>query len=382
MYTDEVSNEQSGPTSYANWKAFENKKDRISISEFPLYTDARITGEITKDYGPYKFLNTVPFEDKPGFLQPSIILRAEFYLDHEHPKMNETDTSNYHGGLFPDEMAALVSLCLGVRVKAGGESRRFNCDGDPLGRPRATGFRNKPTMSIGYKRLNIPDTVGAHSLNDLYPIKSLPKLSREKAVAVIRASRLYQEALWVSESEPALSWIMFVSAIEAGANMWFQGSGSSISKLKASKPNLFRILENTGIEGLAERVANEIVDSLGATNKFIKFVMAYLPEPPKKRPLGWAQISWSKTSMKAALGRIYGYRSNALHGGIPFPAPMCDGEIDSEGSMAEKPIGHASSSLGGVWLSEDTPMLLHMFEYITRGALINWINSLAKLPNT
>jgi len=290
--------------------------------------------------------------------------------------MNETDTSNYHGGWFQDEIAALVSLCLGIRVRAADESRRFDGGGDPLGRHQAFRFRSEPTMNLGERRLKLPNSVGDHYLKNISPIKLLPKLSREEAIVVIRAARLYQDALWVAESEPALSWLMFVSALEAGANMWHKGDDTPVSELKESKPDLYSILENTGIEGLTESVAKEIVHTLGATNKFIKFVMKFLPDPPEKRPREWAKISWSRTSMKAALGKIYEYRSNALHGGIPFPAPMCNGGMMIEGCMVEKPTGLACSTLGGVWLAEDTPMLLHMFEYIARGVLINWISSL------
>ncbi|MCG9711776.1 hypothetical protein L1D29_02950 [Shewanella insulae] len=368
--------DSSGPISCANWKAFEKGEPLRAIVEYPLYTDARVIGEISEGYGPYRFLNTVPGDDRPGLLKPSIILRVEFHLGNDLPQMNETDISNYHGGWFPDEIAALVSLCLGIRVKAADESRRFDQGGDPLGRPQAFRFRREPTMSLDDRRLKLPNAVGAHSLEDLTPIKYLPNLSGEEAIVVIRAARLYQDALWIGESEPALSWLMLVSALEAGANMWHQGDDSPVSKLEASKPNLYNLLESTGVEGLTENVANEIVHTLGATNKFIKFVLEYLPEPPEKRPLQWGQIPWSRTFMRSALGKIYGYRSNALHGGIPFPAPMCNDGMIVENCMAEKPTGLACSTLGGVWLAEDTPMLLHMFEYIARGTLINWIKSL------
>ncbi|WP_445357660.1 hypothetical protein ACJJIC_18995 [Microbulbifer sp. ANSA002] len=368
--------DSSGPISCTNWKAFENREAHRATIEYPLYTDARIIGEISEGYGPYKFLNTVPGDDRPGLLKPSIILRVEFHLENNLAQMNETDTSNYHGGWFPDEIAALVSLCLGIRVKAADESRRFDQGGDPLGRPQTFRFRREPTMSLDDRQLKLPNSVGAHSLENLTPIKNLPNLSGREAIAVIRAARLYQDALWIGESEPALSWLMLVSALESGANMWHQGDDSPVSKLEASKPNLYSILENTGVEGLTEIVANEIVHTLGATSKFIKFILKYLPEPPEKRPLAWAQIPWSRTFMRSALGKIYEYRSNALHGGIPFPAPMCSGEIIIGNCMAEKPTGVACQTLGGVWLAEDTPMLLHMFEYIARGTLINWIKSL------
>jgi len=169
---------------------------------------------------------------------------------------------------------------------------------------------------------------------------------------------------------------MFVSALEAGANIWQAQDDTPISKLESSKPELYKILCETGITDLAEKVADQIVPSLGATNKFIKFVLEYLPQPPESRPPEWAQIAWSRTAMKKVLGKIYGYRSDALHGGIPFPAPMCNAEHSFEGIMAEKPTGLACHTLGGTWVAEDTPMLLHMFEFITRGVLLNWLNGL------
>jgi hypothetical protein len=38
----------------------------------------------------------------------------------------------------------------------------------------------------------------------------------------------------------------------------------------------------------------------------------------------------------------------------------------------EKPLGIAASSLQGIWLAEDMPMHLHIFDHIVRGAIQNW----------
>lgn len=365
----------SGPRSYANWLAFNQNNSLTEISEYPLFTDARIIGQQTEGFGPYKFINTVPIRDGPGILQPSIYLRSEFYLTNELPQMTETDSSNYHGGWFSDEIAALVSLCLGIRVKAGDASRLFKLHNDPLGRPQAQRSRNTPTISLDADRLKLPNAVGPHSLTDLEPIKVLPSLSKEQVVAFIRAARLYQDAMWIGESEPSLAWIMFVSALESGANSWYQLKDSALSRLIDSKPNLYKILNETGIHDLPEKVAGEIANSLGSANKFMKFVLNFLPDPPEKRPSEGAQVKWTKTAMREVLNKIYEYRSNALHGGIPFPAPMCEPHFSFDGCMAEKPTSLAYSTLGGTWVAEDTPMLLHIFEHITRGVLLNWLKN-------
>jgi len=38
-------------------------------------------------------------------------------------------------------------------------------------------------------------------------------------VALTRAARLYQDALWMIESEPSLAWLLLVSAIETAFGM-------------------------------------------------------------------------------------------------------------------------------------------------------------------
>ncbi|MCX5892453.1 MAG: hypothetical protein NTW80_05680, partial [Deltaproteobacteria bacterium] len=115
-----------------------------------------------------------------------------------------------------------------------------------------------------------------------------------------------------------------------------------------------------------------------ATKKFIDFVLEFLPPPPIKRPAQWSQIDWSKNKIKKALRKIYSYRSKALHGGIPFPAPMCLPPFRQPKweAYSEKPLGPDVRKLGGKWLEvcspDDIPMLLQTFEYITRGVLLEW----------
>ena len=50
--------------------------------------------------------------------------------------MTASDTGGYHGGGPAEEVAALVSLALGVRCRSGGITRRWlRGDPDPLGTP-------------------------------------------------------------------------------------------------------------------------------------------------------------------------------------------------------------------------------------------------------
>lgn len=78
--------------------------------------------------------------------------------------------------------------------------------------------------------------------------------------------------------------------------------------------------------------------------------------------------------MRETLRVVYRYRSNALHGGTPFPLPMCypPHRLGDDGVLTEKPSGLASATLGGVWVANDIPIHLHIFEYIVRSVLLTW----------
>src|SRR5690348_7455672 len=112
--------------SQLNWHNALDGKPADSVEEYPLFSDAWITGEVTDGLGPYSFLNTVPLRVEPGLVNTSIILRASIHLEPYRPgPMSETDESLFHGGGLADEIAAMTSLCLGARISAGGATRRF-----------------------------------------------------------------------------------------------------------------------------------------------------------------------------------------------------------------------------------------------------------------
>jgi hypothetical protein len=367
-----------GPPVYDNWLALLNDKPTLAIFEFPLLSDARITGEIIEGFGPYQFINPVPITFRPGLIREVIILRAKLCLEFSTPDMKRTNSDRYHGGSFNDELAALSSLSLGLRLKAGGVTRRFEPNGDRFGRPVAYNTLPDPVVIIGSYGLLLPSVVGTHSLLDLEPLGLLPKLTPSDAIALVRAARLYQDALWIGESEPSLSWVMLVSSIETAANHWYKIDDSPIERLRNSKPELIDFLENNCKEGMLSQVAELIADSIGSTKKFVDFIMNFLPSEPPVRPPGFIQHSWDHQEMRRSMRIIYGYRSKALHDGRPFPAPMCEPPMlhPEWKAPAEKSMGLAASAMGGTWLSKDTPMLLHVFEYIVRNSLLNWWKSM------
>ena len=333
-----------GPFSYENWKACLAGAELVHIDEYPLYTDAIILDVAKSGYGPYAFLNTVP-DRVPLTVQAPIIVRYKQYIrfdQYDLPPTDKTDTGRYHGGGPFDEIAAITSLCLGIRAKAGAVARWFDRDGDPLGEMTSRWNDRPPQLITQGSRLVIPSATGEHTLALLSPFRDFVSLRPDVAVAVVRAARLYQDALWLAESQPHLSWLMLVSAAETGASRWL------------SSPK-------------------------GKTDACARFLLNFMPSPIEPRAPEYARYPWNSDSLDLAIRRIYHHRNAALHYGTPFPAPLCRKAWEPEpGRFAETVIAEASMEQGGVWVQKDTPILLHVFEHIVRGALLHWWASLSE----
>jgi hypothetical protein len=358
---------------YRNWQAANEGKPSQVCFEFPLFSDTRIVGEVPTGLGPYQLINNVPGPDNQT-TRPTIILRAESHLDDEIlTSMDKTDDEQYHGGFIQDEVAALVSLCLGCRVKAGGATRLFDGSTEQRGRPVSWAFDPDPVLPKPARRSVIPWALEEKNLMEILRLKQLLLLNSAEAMALIRAARFYQEGLWIVEQQPELSWLMFVSAVETIAHSWRMSNETPLERMRASRPKLETLLREKGDESFVERVAKEIAPYMGATKKFVDFILEFLPPPPQSRPEEYYCVAWTEPSMKNAMTKIYQYRSQALHGGKPFPAPLCEAPRKFDGKhFEEKPSGLAVRIRGGTWLAKDLPMYLHLFEYICRNAILQW----------
>lgn len=360
-----------------NWICFTEGKSCGGYFEYELYSDAIIIGSSeSSDFGPYQFVNTAPQRNYE--VRVSIILRVDYRmpnLSENLPQMNKTDTSLYHGGGITDEIASLISLAMGTRIMAGGMTRDFSPEGDRFGRP--VGWSSKvvaPIIRPEYNRYVLPAVMGEKRITALTPLKNLFQLDSKEVTALVKSARLYQNALWIAENDASLAWIMLVSAIETAANYWRRSNSTPEERLKISNEDLYKYLLELGGSDAVSNVSNFIVDSLGSTKKFVDFVLNYLPPAPDNRPPEYLQHSWNKKDMEKALKRIYKYRSQALHGGTPFPWPMCEPPYHTKEfkAPAERPMGEGAYANSGTWVKEDVPMLLNTFEYIARNCLLSW----------
>ena len=124
---------EDGAASYENWRAALAGAQAGDSWEYPLFSDAELTGEITEGFGPYMVLNALRHELDSQV--PVAFLRLQYHLDFPFREMTKTDDQRYHGGFVQDELAALLSLALGFRLVAGPPVRHFQAKGDPKGRP-------------------------------------------------------------------------------------------------------------------------------------------------------------------------------------------------------------------------------------------------------
>ena len=344
--------------------------------EYRLYSDAHITGEYRTTEGPYTFLNTVPM---PGFgeaIKAPIVLRAEMHLRNAIPDMSQTDESLYHGGHLVDEIVAIASLSLGVRLMNGGLSRQFGMDGDPYGRPCEWAREPRPAYRIGRVRSVLPSVGNSHSMGGLRRLESIPRIDPKRFLSLVRACKSYLGGLWIADTDPNMAWLLFVSALETAANDVHHAELDATERLRIARPELVERLARNGDRELLEIVAGEFGQTLQSTKKFVDFAMKFMPKVPGHRPKGqWLRLNWSKSNLKKVLGKVYYYRSRALHAGVPFPAPMFEPPFVAQANEpgSEVPlIGLGAYSSGGTWIPKDVPINLHAFHYITRHALLNW----------
>jgi hypothetical protein len=147
---------------------------------------------------------------------------------------------------------------------------------------------------------------------------------------------------------------------------------SPTEQLRLVRPSIAKRIERVGTPELLDWLAPKVARLFGATTKFLDFTLRFLPDPPAIRPSSPAfQVDWAR--MQDHLNTIYDWRSRDLHEGTPIPAPMCALPYPFEGVASERPIAVSSWYGSGNWVAADTPMLLHTFTYVVRGALLNWL---------
>ena len=362
-----------------NWRAFAAGVHADETVELPLWVDRPFVAEIRGECGPYWFLNLVSIRDEIGFVRRGIMLRCHVAADLQSLNSSlETNTESYHGGTLFDEIAALTSLFLEVRVRAGGLEREWKPGSDPMGRPIGWDHKPEPVLHMRSNRPVLPVACGNPDLGELKKLNQILALNFPQSIALVRAARFYQDALWLAESEPNLAWLMLVSAIESVACCWDTANADNVSKLKVGDPKLHALLAGQNDEKFLADVARILAPTMKATKKFIDFGLQFLPKPPEQRPEQFLQIEWTAVNWEKILRKVYGYRSKALHAGVPFPSPMGAPPFQHGSRIPAEigSIGLAAHHLGGSWNAADLPVNLNLFTMVTRRMILAWLESL------
>ena len=370
-----------GPHAWLNWRAQTDGRPRRTSSrtstsavlpawqEHPLYSDADIGGRL--ELGPYEFIITMPqHRITVGHAAMQVVVRVDDHLPEPDygDLWDDGDDSLYHGGDLADELAALLSLSLGRRMRSGGVTRQA-FSADSTGQPIEI-MHNPPVLIPPRHAPILPGITATAVLENARPyLETYPRLATDDAVALVRAASQYADALWIADADPRLAWLRLVGAIEAAANRWDTAKDETpVQQLKRHRRRVYNALKNCP-EGVVEKVAHDLAKTFRPTKKFKDFVIAHDPGPPDVRPEN-ARFQWE--NLDEALDILYRHRSRELHAGVAFPGPLC-----------EPPPGHATppfevfpalgaSNRGGRWLAEGLPMYLHLFAHITGGALRRW----------
>jgi hypothetical protein len=363
----------SAPWSWNSRHFMSRGVPRTGGVEFLLYSDSDVSGGLTITCPPYILTNCMGL---PGGLHLAPVI--SLYMDDHHPEfdvqpMDKTDTTGWLNLTLDDEIACLISLVAGVRMRSGGRVRRFAAD------ETGAAARGVPE----YYNHRVPDWTAAR--RPVYPVPArfdiaglsgwigrYLSLRREDAVVLVRAARQFRDALWVADTDPELAWLFLVSAVEVLAGREALKDAVESDLLQQTNPELADLLVAAGGEMHLAAVAAQLVKGVKATARFLSCIERYCPDPPQDRPEEYARVDWRWPQLRKLIGQVYGYRSERLHGGIPFPHPLCDTPMTSGAARDERPTGLAAAAGNAAWMAKDLPMHLHTFGYIARGCLLNW----------
>lgn len=386
--------EVRGPDGWENWRAYERgEPGKGEIVEFSYYTDSHLTGHVKDDLGPYELLNTISvgtYPPRPGAVEHALVVRAHLHDLYENPyrrvgrhddpdsEWRKADVASYHGGGVGDELGGLLALTLGVRMRCGGITRSFGeFDDDPLGRPVEYAHETPAIVTPSRARPPVLPLIAREAVSldaAIELLRMYPTLERSEAVALVRASRQYEQAVWVADADPGISWLALVGAVEVAAVHWRYAKGDVVERFRTNAPEIAAIVEPAG-EDFVRRLAKALAPQLKAGDRFRKFLLAFAPDPPEPRPLH-ARLDWA--NLDDAFREIYARRSEALHAGIPIPHVMRIAPRLSGDRAYEETIGGIGVWSGpNYWPADAVPMNLHTFEYIARHALVSWWRDMA-----
>jgi hypothetical protein len=364
-----------GPWGWENARAKRAGEPQIGTIEIGCYTDFRELWRDSVEVGVYTVLTPLSlrgWEVRPEVPRLGMVLRVQQYLgnpdEYVDPTWEQLEPKNYHGAVAWEELAALVSLALGVRLRAGGIMRIFGGT-DPLGHPHEMDPPPYlPTSSTEHQQMlpGIRDYGRKIDYSRLSLLDNYPRMSVKQARALVRSARSYQEAIWIAEGDPRQAWLRLVTAVETAAAE-LRPRLTNEEQLKAVYPDTADQILNCGDPELVEWFAKKIAEREGAQAYFLAFLKKFGPGRPPHRPRP-SEEKQNWTALDQQLKSIYKARSNDLHSGSPIPRTMCEAPYRVDKRIASEVVSSRAD--------KQVRLRLHVFEYIVRHALLSWANSI------
>ena len=389
---------EPGPYLWRTLRAQASGATATAGKEALLYTDSVLTSAQDRlDIGAATVQVAVGSLTDPTVPAPRVVLRWWEYDESDAPLRPDYPTrvvnaQDYWLGMHVDqEVAAVLSLLLGVRMRSGGTIRRYRPD-DLAGRtdlvehvvptlpPRAWSGRPIVRVPVGGQE-RVP-------LDDIVPrVADLRLVSALHAVTMVRAASVFSDALWVCDHDPELAWLHCVTALELAADRYDRDQVNAVElfRKEAGKKN-FEKVSAEGPEALA-RAAEQYRRRTRAEKKLYALLDAFPPAAPAVRPASptWAGLNWDdQADLRRRVETIYAHRSARLHGGVQFPAPLLipplvPGAEHAGGVDDVEPVWHG----GGLgWRNADLPLTLDAFVHLTRSCLLAWWESLTTATMT
>ncbi|WP_329317814.1 hypothetical protein OIE77_42645 [Streptomyces sp. NBC_01715] len=348
-----------------------------------LYSDARVDGiDGGETIGPYRLTSLGAAAGyQPGQLRPVLELASWFRHPDQQPAAS--GSADWTGLSIHQEIAALASLILGIRLRGDDPRPRYQQQDGSISTYEVAAQVVPSAPSSPWSSPVLPGLAdNTADLGSLRPyLESLPRLTPHHTVQLVRAARQYADALWMAEGEPELAWLMLVSAVEVAATAHQAATEDYTLLVKDAFPLSAEALVATGgEERLAEAVATEFDSLLKSTVRFLAFAWEFLPNPPDGRtadPDG--QLPWSRGKMRKALSTVYRLRSGRLHAGTAFPWPLLiPPPAASDGLPAEVFTQDTYGSGDTTWPAAELPMTLAVFAHLVRGMLLRWWTTLTE----
>lgn len=371
----------TGPWGWENAQARLAGKPRLGTIEIGCYTDLPyrqaadpVQSGLCTVLTPWSLRD---LEVRPR-VRLGVVLRVEQYLgaysdEYVDPEWEQLDPKIYHGAVAWEEITALVSLALGLRLRSGGLMRVFGSEAGDLGHPHELDPPPYLADPAGHWPMlpGMSDYDRDVDFSCLDVLDAYPNMSCTQARALVRSARSYQEAIWIADGDPRQAWLRLVTAVDAVADL--QPKLPPEERLQAVYPEMADQILHCGDPQLQAWFIRKIADREGVQAKFLAFLKQFGPPRPKRRPRHPSEKQdWR--ALDQQLRNIYKARSDDLHNGSPIPRAMCEAPYVSSAGIAPEVTLPIRPDI------EPARLRLHVFEYIVRHALLSWWRSAGSKP--